>query len=42
MGGHDAEKEGEGEWWLSKEEEEKWRVDGEKVLELGAGGWSAG
>lgn len=28
----------EGEWWTSKEEEPKWSVKGEKVLELGAGG----
>lgn len=26
-----------GEWWISEEEEAKWRVDGETVLELGAG-----
>jgi hypothetical protein len=30
----------EGEWWLSEEEEAAWSVKGEKVLELGAGGWS--
>lgn len=29
---------GEGRWWLSVEEEALWRVKGEKVLELGAGG----
>ncbi|KAF1948968.1 hypothetical protein CC80DRAFT_282480 [Byssothecium circinans] len=28
---------GEGEWWLSREEEAAWSVKGERVLELGAG-----
>lgn len=27
----------DGEWWASAEEEEKWGVRGERVLELGAG-----
>jgi hypothetical protein len=27
----------EGEWWTSREEEQKWSVRGETVLELGAG-----
>jgi hypothetical protein len=27
----------EGEWWISREEEQKWSVRGETVLELGAG-----
>lgn len=26
-----------GEWWISREEEMKWNVKGETVLELGAG-----
>jgi hypothetical protein len=26
-----------GEWWVDSEEEQKWRVQGERVLELGAG-----
>jgi hypothetical protein len=26
-----------GEWWIDGEEEKKWRVQGERVLELGAG-----
>lgn len=26
-----------GEWWLEETEEKKWRVKGERVLELGAG-----
>lgn len=28
----------DGEWWLKKEEEKHWSVEGETVLELGAGG----
>lgn len=28
-----------GEWWTSEEEEKRWSVKGEKVLELGAGGF---
>ncbi|KAF2275532.1 uncharacterized protein EI97DRAFT_77559 [Westerdykella ornata] len=32
----------DGEWWLSREEEGKWDVQGEKVLELGAGVGLAG
>lgn len=35
-GGEDGWKEGE--WWVSKEEERRWSVQGETVLELGAGG----
>lgn len=35
-GGADGWKEGE--WWVSKEEEKRWSVEGETVLELGAGG----
>lgn len=27
----------DGEWWVSHEEESKWNVHGERVLELGAG-----
>lgn len=29
----------DGEWWLNEEEEKRWNVEGEIVLELGAGGW---
>jgi hypothetical protein len=32
----------DGEWWTSEEEEGKWSVKGETVLELGAGGWHSG
>jgi hypothetical protein len=29
----------DGEWWMGEEEEGKWSVKGETVLELGAGAW---
>jgi len=36
----DEERWEDGEWWMSEEEERAWSVEGEQVLELGAGAWS--
>jgi hypothetical protein len=36
--GEDEEGWKNGEWWVDEEEEKRWSVEGETVLELGAGG----
>jgi nicotinamide N-methyltransferase len=51
VGGEGTKKSGDGEWgvrrfkegttwWLNQDEVQDWRVDGERVLELGAGSWA--